>query len=222
MEGFESTPLENGTRTASPVQVERARALLETTAWGDTIPATEGVAESLRYAMQLTRDEFVAWETEFDGDRIDEFEVPPQEARAMTPEWRLAHLARLVRSIAMNYGVDTDYGKSQPTGRLEPNSPAAVLAELAEISQHPPDWRDEWDEWYEWECAHDLDRDQHKRARGLDPRTAEAVCGATTVWVDPNSDVAVSDWVMREVWADLIPQWDELARAAENRAYHAR
>jgi hypothetical protein len=201
---------------ASIVQIARARKLLETTAWSDTHAAAKAVAEGLRYARELTQDDVIAGETELDGNRIDECAVHPQEARAMPTEWRLAHLARLIRSIAINYGLDPDERTAQPTDRLNSNSPAAVLAELDEIVHlPPPTWEEELNEW---------ERVQAELARGVDPRTAGAhvmtgyvggYCyGRVPHWHDLDTGVTVSDWVMRSVWPDLAPQWDELLAAA--------
>ena len=57
------------------------------------------------------------------------------EARARSLTWRLAHIARLIRSLAMHYGIDTDCATPELTDRLDCHSPAAVLHELEQISQ---------------------------------------------------------------------------------------
>lgn len=108
-----------------------AEQLVATTAWADVRTATVDVAENLKFMMKLTADEFQAWET---NNEPDESLVSSADARAMGAERRLAHLARLIRSLALKYGVETDDHGRTPGGKLIPGSPAALLDELHRIS----------------------------------------------------------------------------------------
>jgi hypothetical protein len=84
--------------------------LLETTPWGDIAGAIQSFETSIRRAMEVTVDDFRFWEEHSDEAGFDEFLIEPWQAEAMTPEWRRAHVARLLRSAALNYGLGTEYG----------------------------------------------------------------------------------------------------------------
>jgi hypothetical protein len=48
----------------------------------------------------------------------DEFSVTPEEIETMSPEWKLAYVGRLVRNLALCYGVKTgDFGDQPPAAR---------------------------------------------------------------------------------------------------------
>ena len=123
-------------RVRSDEQIRRLLALLDLP-WGDLHPAIEFVAYTLSYLMKLTPEEFLVWEADPEADYDSEFDAPVDEARARPPDWRLAHIARLIRSLAMVYGIETDYRRPLSESPVPPNphSPAGVLAELAAIQQ---------------------------------------------------------------------------------------
>jgi hypothetical protein len=114
-----------------PGQQQAALALIEQMAWGDIDYAIRGVEETLRVAIDATRAEFLRWEEELEPTLGDEFPVPAAQVEEMSDADKIAYLARLLRSLALQYGV---------TGRLgeaDDNSPAALLRGLLDISWMP-------------------------------------------------------------------------------------
>jgi hypothetical protein len=109
-------------------QRARALALIDSLPWGD-IEGDLGVWEqALRLAMDATTVEFGLWEREGEDRFGDEFSVTDEQLEEMSDEWRLALVARLLRSAAMAYGVSTDYAPGQPNvGQEAPETPAALL-----------------------------------------------------------------------------------------------
>ena len=118
-------------------RIQRMHELVTKTAWGDTLFCIGSMKEMLPYMMRLSAQEFAAWEAGLGGDEVDEFSVPLEDAFRQPVEWRLAHIARLIRSLAMSFGVDTNYGTPKLTDRVDPSSPAAVLNELSKIALLP-------------------------------------------------------------------------------------
>jgi hypothetical protein len=99
--------------------------------WGDVGPRIQDVRDTLEYLMLLTRDAFAVWENEL-ADRFfaSEFDLPLDVATALPTMQRLAHVARLVRSMAMTYGIRTDYALA----------PEDVLDQIGEIQADSPAW----------------------------------------------------------------------------------
>jgi hypothetical protein len=85
-------------------------------------------------------DDFRRWEQGL-GERLDleygwgECEIPPQVVAGFDQGERLAYVARLVRTLAMMYGVSCD--AAGPPGEqavlVDPHSPAALLRGLNNI-----------------------------------------------------------------------------------------
>jgi hypothetical protein len=124
-------------------QQQRALALLESLPWGDIDNALRGMEEALRRAMEATRQEFQEWEQEF-GPRVeevgfDEFTLPAEEIEALPCGVKLAYVARLLRSLAMAYGVTTDYAcvNALLVGDEDRYTPAALLRGLNDIPWMP-------------------------------------------------------------------------------------
>jgi hypothetical protein len=93
------------------------------------------IDEALAIAMRATRDDFIAWEENAENAGfIDEFSI--DDVSVLAPEWRHALVARLIRSIAMAYGVGTDYAEDR-IGHIANDADAAstplraILASLA-------------------------------------------------------------------------------------------
>jgi hypothetical protein len=128
-------------------QSASALALIEALPWGDVDGALRLMEEALRLAMEATRAEFRHWEDEL-GPSLDaehgwdEFSLPARHVDRMDPNAKLAYLARLLRSLAMAYGVSTDYDATASShvglvGPEDPNSPAALLRGLNDILWMP-------------------------------------------------------------------------------------
>jgi hypothetical protein len=98
-----------------PTQRREAVELLEDVTWGDMDLHIRSLEGALERALEATAREFFIWEQDGEDRYGDEFSVTPADLEAMTPEWRLAHAGRLVRSLAHCYGVDTgDFGPGPP------------------------------------------------------------------------------------------------------------
>jgi hypothetical protein len=116
-------------------QRERALELLESLPWEDLDGARRTIEETLRLAMEATRNSFRRWEDEAEATGyVDEFSVSPSEADELSDRCRLAYVARLLRTLALSYGVCTEFGGKQFIGQEAPNSVAALVRGLNDIS----------------------------------------------------------------------------------------
>ena len=92
-----------------PDQRRRALELIESLPWGDVEGHLVSMERALELLMEATAAEFERWEREGEhhfGD--DEFGLSEDQVESMDDEWRLAYVARLVRSLGLIYGVQTD------------------------------------------------------------------------------------------------------------------
>jgi hypothetical protein len=87
-------------------------AAIEHVPWGSINHAVDSMDQSLRRAMEATTDAFWVWEKGAAGERRfgDEFSLTPLQVDSLTPKWRLAYVARLIRSFALCWGVSTEFG----------------------------------------------------------------------------------------------------------------
>jgi hypothetical protein len=122
-------------------QQRRALALLESLPWGDLDTSLRILEDALRRAMEATRREFQAWEQEF-GPQLeerlgfdDEFPAPTAEIDALPCQAKLAYVARLLRTMALAYGVSADYSRVNGivVGDNHPGTPAALIRGLNDI-----------------------------------------------------------------------------------------
>lgn len=93
----------------------RARALevLEEPAWGDLSGQCDTVEAALRRALAATVDDFERWEFEGLEHGFDnEFALSAEEVAKLPAEWHAAYVARLLRTIALCYGIETEFGKA--------------------------------------------------------------------------------------------------------------
>ena len=108
----------------------RARVIseLKAVAWGDVESTTDALERALELALQATIDDFLRWENE--GLRRgldDEFGLSPDDVAQLSPEWKAAYVARLLRTIALMYGVETEFGAAGGTR----GSPADIIRNLS-------------------------------------------------------------------------------------------
>jgi hypothetical protein len=79
-----------------------------------------GLEICLRLALEATFEDFLRWENDlgpaFEDDGNDEFTLPREVIRDMPPEERLAYVARLLRSFALDYGVGYEFGAGRRGG----------------------------------------------------------------------------------------------------------
>ena len=110
-------------------QRREAVELLEGVTWGDMDLRIRSVEEALERALEATANEFPLWEQDGEDRYGDEFSVTPADLESMDPEWRLAYVGRLVRSLALCYGVETgDFGPGPPLLEAAANSPGGLRA----------------------------------------------------------------------------------------------
>jgi hypothetical protein len=121
-------------------QRDEACALLESMAWGDMDTAIRDLEIALRLAMEATRDDFLRWEHDlgpaFEAEGYEEFSVPPAAQVAEMPDQeKLAYVARLLRTLALSYGVSAEFGGARTglVGEASRTSPATLLRGLNDI-----------------------------------------------------------------------------------------
>lgn len=126
----------------APEQRERALALLEAMAWGDMDGYIRSLEAALRLALEVTAEDFRRWDDylgpELECDGFDEFSMPPGRVEAMSDEEKLGYVARLLRSLALSYGVSAGFGADRGdrgglVGEAYGGSPAALLRGLNDI-----------------------------------------------------------------------------------------
>jgi hypothetical protein len=131
------------TRQFNPIQQAHALALLEQMTWGDMDGYIRGMEEALRLALEATSGDFYRWEEEIgpplETQGYDEFSLPEAVLQAMPVEEKLAYVARLLRSLALQYGVSAEFGGARTglVGEASRVSPAALLRGLNDILWMP-------------------------------------------------------------------------------------
>jgi len=106
--------------------------------WADVDGAICDMELSLRLALEATQEAFLMWEAAAEDNGFgDEFSLTPRQLRDLSPEWRLAYVARLLRSLALSYGVSTEFGGSSLVGEASGATPAAIVRGLNDISWMP-------------------------------------------------------------------------------------
>jgi hypothetical protein len=119
-------------------QHERVIDLVAELPWGDVDNAICGLEEALRLALEATDDAFPYWEMVAEDIGVeDEFELAPDQVRDLSLHDLLAYIARLVRTLALCYGVNAGFGDGTHIGEEDPHSPAAILRGLNDISWTP-------------------------------------------------------------------------------------
>jgi hypothetical protein len=124
----------------NPEQRKRALALLERMAWGDMEGYLRTLESALRLALDATAEDFFRWEDqigpELEAQGFDEFSLPSGTVDAMSSEDKSAYVARLLRSLALSYGVHAEFGGKEGgglAGEAYELSPAALLRGLNDI-----------------------------------------------------------------------------------------
>jgi hypothetical protein len=83
------------------------------TPWADIAGAVETVETGLGLVIDATRDDFNRWEDGASAEGYDdEFSIDAATVQAMPAEWKLAYVARLAHSVALSFGVDTEFSAS--------------------------------------------------------------------------------------------------------------
>lgn len=113
---------------------KRALELLEQMPWGDIEMNISDTKDALRRLVGATSAVADRWDEEFFDSYGDEFSVPDETVTAMTETELLAYIARLVRSLALAYGVDAGLSNRQLRQTDNPDSPAALLQGLTNLA----------------------------------------------------------------------------------------
>jgi hypothetical protein len=89
-------------------------ALVEETPWADIAGAMISFEEALRIALERTTSEFAIWHDYVEERGFDD-ECDRLKLRDLPSGWRPALIARLLRSMALMYGLGTEFG-AKPLG----------------------------------------------------------------------------------------------------------
>ncbi len=117
--------------------------------WDDTDRGICDLELALGRALEVTADDFRPWDEYLGPDLetrgFDEFHMPPGVVEAMSDEDKLAYVARLLRTLAVSYGVSAGFGAGRGgvVGEADQSSPAALLRGLNDITWPPTLSRDE-------------------------------------------------------------------------------
>lgn len=95
--------------TLTELQRQAVLDLIEQIPWSDARGALETVDEGLAFALDLTATDFRFWHTKIEPLGYED-EYDRTLVSELPPEWKLALVARLLRTIAISYGLSTDYG----------------------------------------------------------------------------------------------------------------
>jgi hypothetical protein len=90
--------------------------------------------------MQVRTAAFVLWQVDDAGEQRfgDEFELTPQQIDDPDPQWRLAYVARLIRTLALYWGVATEFSSSALGAPDEASScPGSLMRQLTAIAASP-------------------------------------------------------------------------------------
>ena len=77
---------------------------IESVAWGDIDRAIWSFEDAMRRGVEATRADADYWDAELEG-RYVEFSVNSSDVEDMDPAVRLAYVGRLLRTLAMTWGV---------------------------------------------------------------------------------------------------------------------
>ena len=93
----------------SEEQLRRVVAQLESTPWADVEGSIETLDAALKLALEITRDEFAVWHTQLEPAGYEN-EFDEVLVRDLPTELKGPLVARLLRTIALMYGVGTEFG----------------------------------------------------------------------------------------------------------------
>ena len=131
-------------RQTHPDPKTQALAFLEELPWGDIDQQIFDMELALQLAIEATAAEFQYWENTLrpaiESDGYDEFSLPPDRTTDLNDHERLAYVARLLRSLALAYGIKSTLCASRSqrlVNDAKAHSPAGVLRGLNVISWLP-------------------------------------------------------------------------------------
>ena len=115
----------------------QALAAIESRAWDDVSQAVKTTDRGLLLAMEATTGAFLLWQADDAGEQLfgDEFTLTAQQVADLDPEWRLAYVARLIRTLALCWGVATEFSSSALGALDEASSrPGSLMRNLTAIA----------------------------------------------------------------------------------------
>jgi hypothetical protein len=115
---------------------QRARVveLVSKLPWADVDGAICDVELILRLLLDTTQDWLLMWDAEAaERGFHDEYLLTPSDVHDLSEEWRLAYVARLVKNLALMYGVSD----VRLAGEAAPYTPAGILRRLNDITWMP-------------------------------------------------------------------------------------
>ncbi len=123
----------------TPEQRRQAIALLKRLPWGDVEAQIRDFEDALGRALDATSEEFLRWEEHADGLGFhDEFALSSDDVSDLAPEWKLAYVGRLLRSLALAYGVSVQEFGGKPSMLIEdPDSVAGLVRGINDLVYLP-------------------------------------------------------------------------------------
>jgi hypothetical protein len=127
-----------GGETMSVEQQVRVVGLVSNLAWGSLDDELRDMELALRLALEATQEAFWMWEeSAVDEGFEDDFGLTTDQVRDLSPDWRLAYVACLLRSLGLAYGVGTELGGGPLVGEASSGTLAMLLRGLNDISWMP-------------------------------------------------------------------------------------
>jgi len=101
-------------------------AVIDAVPWGDLAVSAGDVDQVLRLALEATTQAFLLWETDGAGERRygDEYSLSAADVDSLDDQWRMAYVARLLRSLALCWGVQIEFGTA-PLGSVRDDQTSA-------------------------------------------------------------------------------------------------
>ena len=115
-------------------QHRRVSEAIESVLWGDIDGDIRCFENAMRRAVEATRADADRWDAEFEDRYVCEFSVGPSDVEEMDPAVRLAYVGRLVRTLALAWGVSAGYRGREAVGEASPRSLGHMVRTLNDIS----------------------------------------------------------------------------------------
>lgn len=115
---------------------EELIAVLQDLPWGDVQGQLSVLDHALRLGLQATGQDFLLWESKAQEELgvDDEFSLKPDDIQMLSEEWILAYVARLLRTVALMYGIRTEFSPGLLGARqLDGPGSGAIVRRLNDI-----------------------------------------------------------------------------------------
>jgi len=111
-------------------QQSAALDLLGALPWGDLRCGMDTLEQAVRLGLAEPQTEFALWMEEGEIRFGDEFDLTPAELESLTEEWRMAYVARLLRTIALMIGMPTEFASGASVPGERPRTIMGVMRSL--------------------------------------------------------------------------------------------